>query len=162
LAAGLAVVAWDARRRGGVRTFVLGTLAVLAIIAALGVAGLAPPRLDREGLAESGKSRRGRPEDWSGAWHAINASPRGVWSGYGPGNFTAAYLKHKLPQSSEEISDPHNLLLDAWATGGAWAALALLTALGFGFWNLFGPAASVVPHPGQASSKEPDAPPQRT
>ena len=45
---------------------------------------------------------------------------------------------HKLPQSSEEILDPHNLFLEVWATGGSWALLALVAALASGIWLLLG------------------------
>src|SRR5262249_48176280 len=34
---------------------------------------------------------------------------------------------------------PHDLFLEVWATAGFWALLALLGALGLGFWNLLGP-----------------------
>ncbi|HKM53016.1 MAG TPA: O-antigen ligase domain-containing protein, partial [Isosphaeraceae bacterium] len=69
----------------------------------------------------------------------------------GPGNFGSYYLLHKLPEASEEIQDPHNLLLDVWATAGFWAVLALVAALGFSIWNLLSPARpsgaqSVLPH----------------
>ena len=61
------------------------------------------------------------------------------WWGVGPGNFASPYLKYKLPQSSEEILDPHNLFLEVWATAGFWALLALAGALALGLWNLLGP-----------------------
>ena len=48
---------------------------------------------------------------------------------------------HKLPWSSEEIQDPHNLFLDVWATSGFWAFLALVAALALALWNLLGPSA---------------------
>ena len=64
------------------------------------------------------------------------------WSGVGPGNFGSHYLLHKLPQSSEEIQDPHDLFLEVWAIAGFWALLALVAALALAFWNLLGPAAA--------------------
>ncbi len=57
----------------------------------------------------------------------------------GPGNFPAPYLKYKLPEASEDIVDPHNLFLEVWASSGIWALVCLALALGFAFWNLFGP-----------------------
>ena len=36
-------------------------------------------------------------------------SPQNWLLGVGPGNFRQHYLQFKLPQSSEEIADPHNL-----------------------------------------------------
>ncbi len=61
---------------------------------------------------------------------ALNA--RTFWLGVGPGNFAAPYLRYKLPEASEEILDPHNLFLEVWATGGFWALLALMAAVGVG------------------------------
>ena len=40
------------------------------------------------------------------------------WWGVGPGNFGGPYLKYKLPESSEEILDPHNMFIEVWATAG--------------------------------------------
>ena len=37
------------------------------------------------------------------------------WSGVGPANFAMPYLRHKLPQASEEIQDPHNMVIEVWA-----------------------------------------------
>ncbi len=54
------------------------------------------------------------------------------WWGVGPGNFGGPYLKYKLPESSEEILDPHNLFLEVWATAGFWALLALWRRAGMG------------------------------
>ena len=86
-----------------------------------------------------------RWEYWRGTWGVItdgaptSAGPcarRLFWAGVGPGNFGAHYVKYKLPQSSEEILDPHNMFLEVWATAGVWALVALLAALGCGLWNL--------------------------
>ena len=66
------------------------------------------------------------------------------WSGVGPGNFRAAYLRYKLPESSEEILDPHNLFLEVWATAGFWALLALLAALVLGLREPAGTAVRAV------------------
>ena len=54
---------------------------------------------------------------------------------------------YKLPQSSEEIRDPHNLFLEVWATAGVWAVLALAAALALAFWNLLGPQDRSVDEP---------------
>ena len=61
------------------------------------------------------------------AWKACRWAPfRGcraaqAWSGVGPANFAMPYLRHKLPQASEEIQDPHNMILEVWATAGIFA-----------------------------------------
>jgi hypothetical protein len=52
------------------------------------------------------------------------------WLGCGPGNFQDVYTQYKLPEASEEIADPHNFLLEIWATAGTPAAIAFLAVLG--------------------------------
>ena len=51
------------------------------------------------------------------------------WLGVGPGNFQDYYTQYKLPTASEEIRDPHNFLLEVWATSGSFALVALCVAL---------------------------------
>lgn len=54
--------------------------------------------------------------------------------GCGPGNFQDVYTQYKLSEASEEVCDPHDFLLEVWATAGTPALLALMAALGlFGF-----------------------------
>jgi O-antigen ligase len=154
---GLAV--WQARRAVPVRTFVASGAAGLAILVALVAAGLATGQLDREVLTQSEMSLRYRWEYWRGTWRMLTAgvpdlksaleSPV-LWSGVGPGNFRNSYLLFKLPESSEEIVDPHNLFLEAWATAGVWALVALVAALGVGLWELLGPPAR-MPAPAAAA-----------
>jgi hypothetical protein len=50
--------------------------------------------------------------------------------GVGAGNFQDYYTQFKLPEASEEVRDPHNFVLEVWATAGTFALLALATALG--------------------------------
>jgi hypothetical protein len=147
-----AVLAWQARRRVPGRMFLGAGVASLVMISALVAAGLAAGRLDREVLTQSGMSMRYRWEYWQGTWGVITGGAQTLgqavaaptfWSGVGPGNFGFHYLRYKLPQSSEEIQDPHNLFLEVWATAGFWAVLALAAALTLGLWNLLGPAAIV-------------------
>lgn len=81
---------------------------------------------DQAVLTEAPKSLQYRLEYWTGTWGVIQEKPI---LGTGPGNFRNHYLKHKLPGSSEEISDPHNLILDVWANAGIIALAGLLTVL---------------------------------
>src|SRR5271166_819562 len=145
----VAVLDWQERRRVPAR-LLLGTgLAGLALVVALVAVGLATGRLDRQVLTQSPLSMRYRWEYWQGAWGVITEGAQGqapgastFWSGVGPGNFGSHYLLHKLPQSSEEIQDPHDLFLEVWAIAGFWALLALVAALALAFWNLLGQAAA--------------------
>jgi hypothetical protein len=83
--------------------------------------------LDREVLSEAPKSLAYRLEYWEATGTMLLERP---WLGVGPGNFRQHYLGFKLPGSSEEILDPHNLFLDVWANGGLLALTGLLLMLG--------------------------------
>ena len=74
--------------------------------------------LDKFVVLEAGKSLRYRLEWWTSVRQMLTSSWRAALVGVGPGNFRQHYLAFKLPESSEEIADPHNLLLDSWASGG--------------------------------------------
>lgn len=104
-------------------------VAGLALLAVLIGAAWSAGALDRLVLLEAPKSVRYRVEYWTGAMGVIADHP---WVGVGPGNFRQHYLRHKLPGSSEEVLDPHNLLLDVWACGGLAALAGLLLAGGVG------------------------------
>ena len=106
------------RRRG----LLIGATLLLTIVVL--VTGIAlSGGLDRLVVTESLKSMQYRIEYWTGAWGVIQESPL---FGVGPGNFRQHYLQYKLPGSSEEILDPHNLVLDVWANGGMLASIGLL------------------------------------
>ncbi|HMC12457.1 MAG TPA: O-antigen ligase family protein, partial [Pirellulaceae bacterium] len=81
--------------------------------------------LDMQVLSESPKSVRYRLEYWQATARVIGDYPL---FGCGPGNFQEAYAVHKLPQASETVADPHNVLLEMWATAGT-PAVVLLVAL---------------------------------
>jgi O-Antigen ligase len=145
---GLIVWAWQSRRLVPPRLLWATGAAGFVVVTALVLASLASGRLDREVLTQSSKSARYRWEYWQATWGVISNGTNSLkatlssptfWFGVGPGNFAAPYLLHKLPEASEEILDPHNLFLEVWATGGFWALLALVLALGWGLKNLLGP-----------------------
>lgn len=162
----LVILAWQARhllpRRRLVGLFALGAV----VVAGLATAGVATKRLDLQVLTQSGMSMRYRLEYWRGAWGVItegaSSSAKALWTdtfwaGVGPGNFGSHYLLHKLPQSSEEIQDPHNLFLEVWATSGVWALLALAAALGSGLWILLGRGVDASTDPERATGDDPPA-----
>ena len=143
----LIFLGWRARREVSIRVLAAAVGAGLTVVAALVAVGLKARLLDREVLTQSAMSLRYRWEYWQGAWGVISGGATSLWQavsspffwwGVGPGNFASPYLKYKLPQSSEEILDPHSLFLEVWATAGFWALLALAGALGLGLWNLLG------------------------
>ncbi len=77
-------------------------------------------------LSEAGKSLDYRFQYWEATLDMISAFPA---FGVGPGEFQNYYTVFKLPQASEEIRDPHNFLLEVWATGGTLAFMALVALL---------------------------------
>jgi hypothetical protein len=166
LAVGLSVLALYEVRRTQLRTLAFVGLGGLLVVSALVVGGLATRQLDREVLTESTKSLRYRWGYWIGAWRVITESPDAFWHGHGPGNFTAPYLTHKLPDSSEELSDPHNFVLEIGSTAGFWGVLALLTALGLAFRDILAAAApEPLPEANSSTAKmarDPSDPPRRT
>jgi hypothetical protein len=116
--------------------------AVLLIVAGLTAAGV----LDALVVGESFKSMQYRWEWWQASAAVIAEQP--VF-GVGAGSFRDFYLKHKLPFSSEEIADPHNFVIELWATGGVLTLFAYLATLGLLIRN------AVVP--GRPADDEPAA-----
>lgn len=104
----------------------LGGLGVAAVV---GI-GAASGGLDMLVLSEAPKSLRYRLEYWEATWATIREH---FWLGTGPGNFRDYYVQHKLPQSSEEVADPHNLVLDVWANAGVLGFLGLLACVSLMF-----------------------------
>ena len=133
------VLAWQVRRRVPARALAGLGVVLVGVVGAMVAYGLATRKLDREILIESTKSFRYRWEYWQGAWDVITREPGAWWGGVGPGNFGEAYLPYKRAWASEEIADPHNLLLEAWAMAGLGAAVALALAIVLGLREAFGP-----------------------
>jgi tetratricopeptide (TPR) repeat protein len=118
------------------RTAVMGG-SLLAAVIVLAAAITASGGLDRQVVTEAPKALKYRFEYWTGTWGVIRDS----WLfGTGPGNFRQHYLEYKLPESSEEILDPHNLFLDVWANGGLIGLCGMLFVLLVG-WRAVGAAA---------------------
>ena len=137
LLAAMVGLAWIERRRVSFKRLALvvgGSVVAVAIL--VGVATRAG-QLDKQVITESTKSLTYRAEWWRGTWGVITEGRSRWLAGIGPGNFGGAYLQHKLAQSSEEISDPHNLCLEVWAIAGLPALLALVVGLGFGLRECF-------------------------
>src|SRR5262249_31220239 len=123
LLAGLGVFAWRSRRIVPARLLAFTATGGLVLITVLVSAGMATGRLDLEVLTQSGLSLRYRWEYWQGTAGVITEGANSLgaafaaptfWSGVGPANFRGPYLRYKLPESSEEILDPHNLFLEVW------------------------------------------------
>ncbi len=119
---GVYILASQVSRSAGIRQLLKWALiASLGIGALMLLAGLTGG-LDRWVLAEAPKSLQYRLEYW---WSTLQVIREAPLTGVGPGQFRQSYLAHKLPRSSEEISDPHNLFLDVWANGGVISLIGL-------------------------------------
>ncbi len=77
-------------------------------------------------LSLASKSLGYRLQYWQSSLAMIADHP---WLGVGPGQFQNAYTAYMLPTASEEIADPHNFLIEVWATAGTPALLVLLALL---------------------------------
>jgi tetratricopeptide (TPR) repeat protein len=110
------------------RRTILKAVAGLAVLGAVALAGFLASidvtHLDDNFVLRSLKTRI---QYWIGSASLLAERPL---FGVGPGNFRQHYLPHKLPESSEEIQDPHNFLIDLWASGGLLALLAWVGILG--------------------------------
>lgn len=166
LIAGMAVLLWRMRRDVS-RKFLIISCTVGVVISLLVVAaGLKSGHLDLLVFTQTPKSMRVRLEYWQATWDLIlnGAASIGkalgsttLWFGVGPGNFGPAYLLHKLPQASEEIQDPHNMVLEVWAASGFLAMAALLAALGFGLWYSLRTVRADVPDDPEGSKSSGDS-----
>ena len=133
---GLLAAVWWHERRAGARigwkpVMVIAAIVILLIVCVWGAAAIGG--LDIEVLSEASKSLGYRVQYWQSTAAMIADHP---WLGCGPGQFQNAYTLYKLPQASEEIADPHNFLLEVWATAGTPAVLALLAVLATFAWSL--------------------------
>lgn len=105
-----------------------------SLIAAMAVGiGVAVGGLDKEVILESPRSLQFRLLYWTGTLRMLQHQP---FSGAGPGNFRQAYLQYKLDETSEEIRDPHNLVLDAWSSSGLIGLSGLLLIVGCTAWRM--------------------------
>jgi O-antigen ligase len=104
------------------RAKVLGSLGLVVLGAAL----VLQSEQGRVGLTKAVRSLGLRTGYWAATWDMILAHP---FLGVGPGNFGRHYPRYMLPTASEKVLDPHNFLLELWATMGLPALLVLLATL---------------------------------
>ncbi len=156
VAAGVLLFPWfdpELRRRWLGKRLLL-TIAGIVVLLILGA--VAAKGLDVHVLTEATKSLGYRLEYWRSTLVMIAHRP---WLGVGPGNFQDFYTQYKLPTASEEIRDPHNFLLEVWATAGTFALVALGTALCLLAWRAWNQRSVPLAEPDAAkrSSPEPKA-----
>jgi hypothetical protein len=142
----------DVRRRLFSWRFAMGAIGVVLAVVIVAVAA---GGLDAQVLTEARKSLGYRLEYWQATLAMIGRNP---WLGVGPGSFQDYYTQFKLPQASEEVRDPHNFLLEVWATGGTFALVALAEILGLFAWRTWKQAQSSSTHGELANSAAPEPP----
>ena len=180
LAAATGLLAWSARAVVPRRWLIGAGVGLLVTLLGLVAAGVATRQLDVQILTEARKSLGYRWEYWVGSWGVITDAPapfapapgannlltagsgepvvrssRAFWWGVGPANFAGPYLRHKLPEASEEIQDPHNLLLEVWAESGLFAMIALVGSLVFGVAQILAPVRGDRSSVDQTDPKQP-------
>lgn len=129
--AGLPLAWWACQRHWRLNwKVVVGTLAGIALLAAFATT---TGGLNKQVASEATKSLGYRLQYWQAAWKMVVDHPL---LGHGPGHFRESYTAYKLPESSEEITDPHDFLLELAATAGIPASLAFLATLGLFAWTL--------------------------
>ena len=80
---------------------------------------------NREWFEQAPTSLAFRFQYWRSTWRLVADSP---WFGAGPGNFQALYERYREASASEQIAEPHNLMMETLAAGGV-PALAFLVSL---------------------------------
>jgi hypothetical protein len=115
---------------------------LLLVVAAFGVliTGVAMAGVfDWLMVIEAPKSLLYRLEYWQSTLAMITDHP---WLGCGPGNFQQYYPLYKLPEASETIGDPHNFLMEIWATTGTLGVLVFVVFLAGVIWRGVAPPRS--------------------
>ena len=95
-------------------------------------------------------------EYWPATWEMIQQHP---WFGVGPGQFGRFYPRYMAATAGETIKEPHDFILEIWATCGIFALLALLAALALFYWYTFRALlrAPTVDGPGDMPPPEPSS-----
>ncbi len=152
----VALITWrwragDGSRLNATRSLLRWSIAVAALVVFVVAVAFWRPTLFDPAL----KSFQFRLEYWQATVAMIRDHL--IW-GVGPGNFQNAYIRYKLPISSEEVLDPHNFLLELAANAGVPAAIAFVALIG-GFarriWR-FGGAESASPDVSDNAATKPN------
>lgn len=133
LSLAVSLLLFTSRNSARARRLVLPAGGFLAFAGVLTTIAVLTGSLDVNVLREAPKSLKYRLEYWTGTAAVIREQPL---LGVGPGQFRDAYLKHKLPESSEEIADPHQAFLDVWANAGLPALAGLIGVIVFSIRNI--------------------------
>ena len=98
----------------------------LLLSAGLGLLAFLVKRLDWLVFTQTLDSFSFRLQYWFASLRMIADYPL---LGCGPGNFAEYYMQFKLPIASETVADPHNWILEIWATAGTLSLLAVVLVI---------------------------------
>jgi O-antigen ligase len=109
--------------RGNLRS-IAGCLVLVLALAVLGYVGLQKKTVGQDPPRVAASLQKGY---WAATWKMIKYQG---WLGVGPGNFGRHYPAYMAPTDRDDIQNPHNFLLEMWATCGFFAAAMLVFVLG--------------------------------
>ncbi len=120
---GMLVILVGQRGRGRHRitSWILGSFLLLTL--GLGVLAFLVERLDWLVFTQTLDSFSFRLQYWFASLQMIGDYPL---LGCGPGNFQEYYMQYKVPAATETVADPHNWILEIWATAGTLSLLAVV------------------------------------
>lgn len=121
VAVGIIAVVYLGFRRRAMSWREVGLSAVAIVLIVVSLIGIGA--IDSEVVSEFTKSLTFRLQYWQASMAMIGDNPL---LGCGPGNFQQNYPQYKSPTESEVIADPHNFLLEVWATCGTLGALMFI------------------------------------
>jgi len=118
------LVGQGGRGRHRITSWILASFLLLG--AGLGVLAFLVKRLDWLVFTQTLDSFSFRLQYWFASLRMIADYPL---LGCGPGNFAEYYMQFKLPGASETVADPHNWILEIWATAGTLSLLATVAVV---------------------------------
>jgi O-antigen ligase len=100
----------------------------VVLVATLVVLFLVIPSGLRDTALDKARASLGKRLDyWTATWAMVRDH---AWLGVGPGNFDRFYPRYMVPTADEQIRDPHNFVLELWATCGVLALVGVALACG--------------------------------
>ncbi len=135
----LAAFAFTKRFRERTKNAIRVVVAVAVIALLLGlVSVMAFDGAEKTALESARQTVDKRLHYWSATWRLITDPKHAehFWLGVGPGNFNRFYPRYMAETAHEYLMDPHNFVLEMWATTGLVGMLGLLATLGILFWKL--------------------------
>jgi hypothetical protein len=128
---GAGVLLWQIKARGiRLRNMIFAVVLAGSLLSAVCLSRWGQDLVDH--AAHAGTARW---TYWTTTWRMITdvEHSQQFWLGVGPGNLARHFPQYMKPDDPEEITDPHNFLLEMWATSGLLGFLGLVAALALFF-----------------------------